>query len=722
MVKITSRLAESRSEGETAAFSYEFFAPCSCSGEDALNARIYKLSRTEPLFINIVGTRNLEDAKRSLFLASRAKRFEGLTVVVHISIAGMTKVECMNFVSECKIEGVYNLIIEDFMYGFGSAPIPERRTEYYKSAVDLIQDIRKNYGALFCIGVLGFPSGFGERGAYEEDLNYVVEKCAAGADVVIAQHVFLAATFESFVKDIRSKGVTVPILPSVLMIQNYASLETISNFTGVHLPAEKLREFQSAREDIFRVQKLGLELTTSLCRDLFSLSNISGTNTVHFVTLNLEVVLFHVLNGLELIGANAARRRKLPWRPSGDESRRGEDVRPISWANRPFSYVERTREWGHFPSGRWSTGNVNNPSHERVFRDVDVTSLINATLGSVDERRAIWGANPISEKDIWNVFADYVKGNIPRLPWCDGGALMPETNTIANFLVELNSSGFLTTNSQPRVNAIPSEDPTFGWGGPGGHVWQKAYIECFCPPEHLASFVEVVTSYPSITFYAVNAAGTAFTNANLSVPPVASASNPCTKNQNFASSFSSLTRRGGVSAVTWGVFPDREIEQPTVMDPDSFLNAWRAEAFALWSQGWASIYEPTTKAYDVLYEIHDSYFLLNVVDNDFATGDIFTPFLEALTLVKEKGIRNPSTVAESVNNSLDSMSNKKTSPRSPTVSTPLPRKIIEFDVGPIPMLPSDDCSEANPNDDDPTLTHGKLTTIHLHVPSEPVML
>jgi hypothetical protein len=34
----------------------------------------------------------------------------------------------------------------------------------------------------------------------------------------------------------------------------------------------------------------------------------------------------------------------------------------------------------------------------------------------------------------------------------------------------------------------------------------------------------------------------------------------------------------GVQAVTWGVFPGKEIAQPTVVDPEAFL-AWKTEAF-----------------------------------------------------------------------------------------------------------------------------------------------
>ena len=44
-------------------------------------------------------------------------------------------------------------------------------------------------------------------------------------------------------------------------------------------------------------------------------------------------------------------------------------------------------------------------------------------------------------------------------------------------------------------------------------------------------------------------------------------------------------------AVSWGVFPGKEIMQPTVVDPKLFRGAWKDEAFALWSSEWGSIYE-----------------------------------------------------------------------------------------------------------------------------------
>jgi methylenetetrahydrofolate reductase (NADPH) len=43
-------------------------------------------------------------------------------------------------------------------------------------------------------------------------------------------------------------------------------------------------------------------------------------------------------------------------------------------------------------------------------------------------------------------------------------------------------------------------------------------------------------------------------------------------------------------------------------------------------RGWASIYADDSPSYNLLYDMHDNYFLVSIVDNDFIAGDIFTVF------------------------------------------------------------------------------------------------
>lgn len=75
-----------------------------------------------------------------------------------------------------------------------------------------------------------------------------------------------------------------------------------------------------------------------------------------------------------------------------------------------------------------------------------------------------------------------------------------------------------------------------------------------------------------------------------------------------------------VNAVTWGVFKNKEIIQPTVVDHQAF-EIWKDEAFKAWNETWAVIYtDEDSKAF--LKKCHDDMFLINIVDNDYVEGNL----------------------------------------------------------------------------------------------------
>jgi len=312
----------------------------------------------------------------------------------------------------------------------------------------------------------------------------------------------------------------------------------------------------------------------------------AGVPGLHFYTLNLEKSVVQILEGLGLIDPEI--RRPLPWNPVPT---RKEDVRPIFWSNRPKSYIHRTASWDEFPNGRW--GDSRSPAFGDLT-DYHLSAL--HAIKSVD-RKQTWGEQLSSEQDIFNVFTLYCTGEIPILPWCDN-SLAHETELIKDQLIFLNKNGFLSINSQPRINGVSSTDEKVGWGPKGGYIYQKAYVEFFTSPQNLTVFIETVKNFPSLTYQAVNIKGQSFTNA---------------------------PEGSHVSAVTWGVFPGKEILQPTVVDTESFL-VWKDEAFALWRTQWASLYEEGSQSRSLLERIVGTYFLVNLVDNNFIDGDIFAVF------------------------------------------------------------------------------------------------
>lgn len=80
---------------------------------------------------------------------------------------------------------------------------------------------------------------------------------------------------------------------------------------------------------------------------------------------------------------------------------------------------------------------------------------------------------------------------------------------------------------------------------------RQAYLEFFVAPPQLTTLIEHISRDPNITYYAINKHGDLRTN-NTSEGP---------------------------NAVTWGVFPGKEIIQPTIVEAVSFM-AWKVTCFA----------------------------------------------------------------------------------------------------------------------------------------------
>ena len=73
------------------------------------------------------------------------------------------------------------------------------------------------------------------------------------------------------------------------------------------------------------------------------------------------------------------------------------------------------------------------------------------------------------------------------------------------------------------------------------------------------------------------------------------------------------------TALTWGVFPNREILQPTIFDSQTYCHVWSEEAFALWKSAWMNLYDVDSTSWCLIDNIYDTYYLVAVYDNDYIT-------------------------------------------------------------------------------------------------------
>lgn len=570
--------------------SFEFFPAKTHDGVFNLLNRVEEMGFSlQPTFVTLTWRSAFKDEKLWLRIGAHIQKEFQLDVLLHLT-CHLPKETLKEILNNARAAGIRNILALR-----GDPPIGAERWKPIpnglNNAVDLIKLIREEHGDYFCVACAGYAEVHTESWNHPDlppsnesrllDLERLKMKQDAGADFIITQFFFDVDIMLQWVKDCREMGITIPILPGYLPIQNYNSFCKFTNWCKTKVPPQVQHDLERIKNDDAAVRRYGTELAIQTCKKLMD----AGIKSLHFYTMNLASTVTQVLDGLDLIPTR--HQRDLPWQStlrrtgSGSNSGMGEQVRPIFWSNRQSSYIARTSEWDDFPNGRW--GDRASPAYG------ELSEYYLAFKRPKANRKDLWGA-PQQPQDVWQVFVKFIEGSVKQLPWCEQ-ALSLESSMIRENLKWINSNGFLTINSQPRVNGAPSSDPSFGWGGDDGFVFQKAYVEFFVSPRLLEKLVAVVKEYPHLSFHALNVKGEEHRNTPLH----------------------------SVTAVTWGVFPGQEIIQPTVVDSDSFA-AWKDEAFELWKAQWASAYEQGSPSYQVIQDIYDSYFLVNIVDNDYASG------------------------------------------------------------------------------------------------------
>ncbi|PKY17062.1 methylenetetrahydrofolate reduct [Rhizophagus irregularis] len=584
-MKVINKIRKAHEEGRPS-WSFEYFPPKTQQGVQNLYDRMERMYRLGPEFIDVTWNAGGTTSQLTSEIVATAQSVYGLETIMHLTCTNMPKEKVDKALKDAKECGCQNILALR-----GDPPRGQEHWEAcengFSHAIDLVRYIRQQYGDYFGIAVAGYCEGHVDNPDKDDDLYRLKEKVDAGADFIITQVFYDVDIFLNWVKKCRAIGISCPIIPGILPIQNYSGFNRIITLSKTIVPQFVLEELEPIKDDDAAVKEYGIRLAVDMIRKMFA----DGIKCYHFYTMNLERSTRLILEALEFVPP-IENVKPLPWCPSLSAKRKKENVRPIFWRNRTKSYIARTEAWDEFPNGRWGD------SRSPAFGELDGygVSLKHSKKGALE----LWGY-PQKHSDIFDVFVQYCRGEVNSLPWSDQ-PLAEESNIIREQLAHINSLGYLTINSQPAVNGVRSDHKIFGWGPKNGYVYQKAYLEVFISPTQLDALIARIERDTNITYYAVNKQGDLKTN----------------------------TQSDGPNAVTWGVFPGKEIIQPTIVEAVSFT-AWKDEAFELWNE-WTKIYDTDSISAKLITDIADNWYLINIVHNDFHDSDGIFKIFEQISV------------------------------------------------------------------------------------------
>jgi methylenetetrahydrofolate reductase (NADPH) len=155
---------------------------------------------------------------------------------------------------------------------------------------------RLSSGHKVTIAVAAFPNGHPRSRSVEQDIDTLLAKEAAGANLAITQLFFEADDYLRFVEQARSAGVGMRILPGIMPVTSSARLRRIVELTGERMP-EQLLERLNAADSIERAHAIGIDHATAMCAELLS----GGASGLHLYTYNQHKTVLAVLDGAGLL-------------------------------------------------------------------------------------------------------------------------------------------------------------------------------------------------------------------------------------------------------------------------------------------------------------------------------------------------------------------------------------------------------------------------------------
>ncbi|RPB12950.1 MTHFR-domain-containing protein [Morchella conica CCBAS932] len=650
MLKITDKVAALR-PGEPF-HSLEFFPPKTTMGFDNLEARLRRMAcALRPLFVNVTWGAGGSTATKSLQLAELCQRQLELTTCLHLTCTNMSQAVIDETLEAAKEIGIRNILAlrgdpprnEEYSNAPSDATANGTSGIEFEYAVDLVKYIREKHGDYFCIGVAAYPEGHvegacPERQDVEFDIPFLVEKVKAGADFIMTQLFYDVDKYLSFEKSLRDEpsGVfrDLPIIPGMMPIQSFQMLKRITKLSGASIPPDILTRLEDVKGDDEGVKREGVNIVSEIIEKIKSTES-TQLRGFHFYTLNLEKAVSFILERTNLIPApeesvfeeidgpitngNNRRDRRSSSVTSDPHNRVIIDsdsgitesyghafaseagfLKPPE-QNRPPEValaisegegsLGREATWDDYPNGRF--GNARSPA----FGEIDGygPSLHLSQAQAVK----LW-SYPVTTDDISALFVKHIRGELEAIPWSEQ-ELSSESKVIQEHLIKLNTKGRWTVASQPAVNAAKSTDELFGWGPKGGFVFQKAFVEFFCSPDDWTALKEKLDKLEEMSYYAAN------------------------KNGDYQSNVP--TGEDSLHAVTWGVFPGKEIITPTIIEEVSF-KAWKDEAFSIWNE-WGRVYPSRTASSKLISEITKTYYLVNIIHHGYLEPDFLWEFLEA---------------------------------------------------------------------------------------------
>ncbi|NSX54244.1 methylenetetrahydrofolate reductase [NAD(P)H] [Parasulfitobacter algicola] len=258
--------------------SFEFFPPKSLEASFRLWDTVQTLAPLQPDFVSVTYGAGGTTRKLTHEAVDAIHKTSGLNVAAHLTCVDATRDETLEIAESYAVSGVTDIVALRGDPPKGSNGF-EPHKDGFNDSCELITALAET--GKFNIRVGAYPEAHPEAVSAQADVDWLKRKIDAGAHSAITQFFFEADTFFRFRDACDKAGITAPIIPGILPIENWTGVRKFAQSCGTTIPQWLDDTFVTAKRDD-REDLLATAICSELCSDLLE----GGVDHLHFYTLN----------------------------------------------------------------------------------------------------------------------------------------------------------------------------------------------------------------------------------------------------------------------------------------------------------------------------------------------------------------------------------------------------------------------------------------------------
>jgi len=270
--------------------SFEFFPPKTDEAEANLWKAVRRLEPLNPAFVSVTYGAGGSTRERTHRTVQRMLAETTLKPAAHLTCVEASREEVDQVIDDYKTIGVDHIVAlrgdPPGNAGIGGAYQP--RADGYANATELAQAIQRVGGFQTTVGA--YPEKHPESPSIEHDIDVLKAKVDAGATRALSQFFFDIDAFLRFRDRIRTAGVTIPLIPGIMPVSNFAGLQRMSAACGASVPGWLAAHFDGLDDDPETRKLLAASVAAETCARLQE----EGFSDFHFYTLNRADLVYAI--------------------------------------------------------------------------------------------------------------------------------------------------------------------------------------------------------------------------------------------------------------------------------------------------------------------------------------------------------------------------------------------------------------------------------------------